>query len=191
MPWFQEWWALTIPVALCIVVVAWAVADNRRLMSPKHAPAPSDSIPIAGRESLQNGRFCLPADAGPGGATGRGGSERPKPTAVIFLDRRAPSPSKDPALDLQHALNLADQVRFDVLRCYVAGPMRPRAFIEMINYVLHQRVSVVLTPRIEQVRLDDLSTLCNVMAVDTGIVYPRQIQPPRPVEAPRLWAGHA
>ncbi|WP_406279136.1 hypothetical protein OH799_11450 [Nocardia sp. NBC_00881] len=111
----------------------------------------------------------------------------PKPIALIFINRSAPSPEH--ALDLQRALDVADKLRLHVLRCYVAGPMRPKAFQHMMNDARSLSSVIVITSRVEDVRLDIVRQCCDVVAVDTGIVYSRQMR--SPVEVPQLGVGHA
>ncbi|MEU6190223.1 hypothetical protein [Nocardia sp. NPDC047038] len=96
-----------------------------------------------------------------------------KPTALVFINR---AESSDPALDLRHALAVADELRLHVLRCYVTGPMRPSAFRDLMEDARAQHVAMVLIPRVEPEspeRLDAIRRVCTVLAVDTGYAYPQ------------------
>ncbi|WP_280241617.1 hypothetical protein [Nocardia abscessus] len=109
----------------------------------------------------------------------------PKRNALIFINRGAPSLTRTHALDLRRALDLADDLRLNVPRCYVAGPLRPDALQHMMFDARRREVGIVITPRAETVRLDIIRRQCDVIVVDTGIVYRRWMAFREPISAPR------
>ncbi|WP_280309857.1 hypothetical protein [Nocardia abscessus] len=95
----------------------------------------------------------------------------PRPTALIFVNRTA---SPDPALDLRHAVAAAEDLRLDVLRCYVTGPMRPNALQDLVDDARSQQVApMVIVPRVEPDPLDFIRQACTVLAACTGETFPR------------------
>ncbi|MDE1674758.1 hypothetical protein [Nocardia gipuzkoensis] len=93
----------------------------------------------------------------------------PRQKALIYINGTA---SPDPALDLRHALALADAYRLDVLHHYVTGPMRPPAFRDLMRDVRALRVATVIVPRVEDNRLKIIRGGCAVLDVETRNVYP-------------------
>lgn len=74
MTWFQDWWALAIPLAPCLAAIWWAAVDARRAFSPKRRLAQDDSVPGSGAQPLRvTGRHRLRVGATRGGRhRGRG-----------------------------------------------------------------------------------------------------------------------
>ncbi|MGY2119590.1 hypothetical protein ACW9HR_37375 [Nocardia gipuzkoensis] len=96
---------------------------------------------------------------------------KPKPTALIFVSRTDKS---DVALDLRHAVAVAEDLRLHVLSCYVTGPMRPNALQDLVDNARAQQVApMVIVARVEPDPLDSIRQACTVLVAGTGETFPR------------------